>query len=235
MLFWIYRSGERLRLDHFPNCASISADWWGGSERSMRIGIIVSYCALATAQTVLADDRSPAIDLDQLTEQPGVEISHRQVGDVAETVWSRNGVSVTRSVQGARTTIAADDNSGRGAVICSWSIEVSARASLEACPTSSFAELRQDLDRNIALIDAFIVANSLEPTTLEKLRRREEEAYSKARHLAQTGPAGSGKLCTGGYAGKLISYFNAMSREQRRKLVGDLLSVPRWAVLNPCM
>ncbi len=201
----------------------------------MRTAATIFIGALVTFQPAYAQEAAPAdFDVERLTGRLGIERSEHTEGNAVATVWTRNGVSVTRTVDGSNTTVFGNDNTGKGAVFCSWMIDVEIRADLELCPAQS-PDLRLSLDQSIKAIDDFIVLNSYQPVTLAELQAREQARYDQSRQAAKGDPSGSEKLCTQGDAGKLISYMRAMSPAQRQQALSDLLSTPRWPVLNPCL
>lgn len=201
----------------------------------MRIVVVVLIFGFIVPLPASAEKHNrPAFDPNRLTGEPGVKMTQRKEGSVIVTVWSKNGVSITRTVDGSKQTVWGNDDSGKGAVICSWAIYTGARATLQACP-GDFTELRSDLDQSIALIDDFIVANGLQSTTLEEIHAREKAEYVRVEKRVTASTGDARKLCTEGESGKMITYFNNISAVQRKRSIADLLSVQRWPVMNPCL
>lgn len=201
----------------------------------MRRWTIVLAAVVCAAPAVQAREDLSTSEMQKLSAQPGVDVARRTDGGATVTTWTKNGVMIERRTEGAKATVLENDASGRGAVVCTWMIDASIRADLEACPSTRFAELKEDLDASLAAIDAFIVANSVAGVSMDDMRAREATQYAKVHAMVRTTPGEASKLCTEGDTGLMISFMNRMSRDQRRKAVDDLLSVSRWPVSNPCL
>jgi hypothetical protein len=130
------------------------------------------------------------------------------------------GITVLRN---ERETVEIDE-SGHGAVLCTWSIYLSIQYVGKTCfpgETETQSLLAGEIDR----IDRFIMENG--PATREQVGQR------KARILA-----GSAKLQCGNDDSKwLEDAFRAVKTNPAGLHAGvdDLLSVPRRPVMNPCL
>lgn len=196
----------------------------------MRLALLVVPAVLCAPGAARAADLSPA-QMQQLSAQPGVVVAHRPDG---ATTWTRNGVVIERDVKGSAATAFSYDTTGKGAVMCTLMVDVEIRAILDTCPSEPLGDLRHDLDDSIARINDFVVRNSLTPISLDALHA--QEAADGAQAVAGVPrPPEPGKLCTEGATSLFVATLARMTREQRRKATDDLLSIPRWPVLNPCL
>jgi hypothetical protein len=118
------------------------------------------------------------------------------------------------------------DNSGKGAVLCSWSILLSIQAQAAEC---GLARRPGDdaIDQAIAAIDEFILKNSsLRPTRqmLDDFKRRAAE--SQRNNFRQRGD-----YCDNPFAESLRS----SDPNQLRAGVQELLSIEREPTMSPCL
>lgn len=198
----------------------------------MRAALAIIATAMLAASVAGAEP--PLGDaLDQaLSAQPGVVVTHGSESGTTYTEWKKNGVFFRRQRRGSKDEWIGDDESGHGAVLCSWMIYVTLRAALNDCPADRFVDLRADLDQGVTAMEAFIVANSVTPTTVAELRGKAatEEARTRAA-ASSSGP----RVCAAGGVGQMITAFDRMGQPARREAVDKLLSVPRWPVSNPCL
>jgi len=198
------------------------------------IGLLLSFAA--HAETGLSD-----ADIDKLAAQSGTEVTKSQEGDTQITEIRRAGVVVTIRRHRDKAETIGEDRSGHGAVLCQWKLSISVRAGLNLCFPQQYPEYREDLDYAIAAMNDFIVANSLSPTTKgeveaevaaldERARKQRDEART------QLGPEELQRKCGASIFGRRIAEFaQTTTREQRRKELSDLLSVPRPPVTAPCI
>jgi len=138
---------------------------------------------------------------------------------------SKPAVSEDRMVLGPRQFEA---DKGGGAVLCGWSMYLSARTQTAACGFSR-QPVDDAIDEAITAIDGFIIANSsLHPTRemLDDFKRRAEEA-----ELGHTHQLGMQRYCENNFAQR----FRRQSPDQIRASVRGLLAVPREPVMNPCL
>jgi|SRR5579871_3024547 len=117
------------------------------------------------------------------------------------------------------------DKSGKGAVLCVWSIYLSLQAAAKTCQMPR-RPVDDAIDQAIIQMDDFIIANSsLHPTraALEDFKRR-----AAAQAQSQKG------FCEGP-AIRDFDVFRRMTPEQVQKSIADLLAAPREPVMNPCL
>lgn len=189
---------------------------------------VVLVASLALAGTAAADDSSTLTRaLDAL---PGVTVTRGETGGSTTTEWRKAGVVYRLEKRKGGDVLLGDDESGAGAVMCTWAIDDGVRRSLADCPSDRFPALRADLDRDVPAIERFIVANSPVPVTVAALHAEAEALHTTA---AASEPASA--LCTAGAAGGFVGALDALGPEGRRAAVDRLLAVPRWPVLNPCL
>ena len=116
--------------------------------------------------------------------------------------------------------------------MCTWGIYDLLRDALADCPAERFPALRADLDRDIAAMEAFIVANSVLPVTLAELRA---EAAAQGVRSRAGHPAAEPRVCAAGDVGAMVESLDGLGSDGRRAAIGKLLATPRWPVLNPCL
>jgi hypothetical protein len=189
----------------------------------------------ATPASFAQKGQKPLSDGELLSAQPGVEITHRTEGDVDITEWKKNGVSIRQEQKGSKVTSFGNDASGKGAVLCALQVEVAIRAGLDACPSEKYQDLKNDLDESIAAINTFVLANSIRPTTLDQIRAQEASIQTSLIAKIGSDNENSQKSCENGDLIKMTDMMAAMSRDERRKHLADVLSIPRWPVMNPCL
>jgi hypothetical protein len=134
----------------------------------------------------------------------------------------------TRHVGGAEIKF---DNTGKGAVLCTWSMLVAAANAAQKCGWGENLALGEAIGQ----IDAFIIANSLEPVTQEQLSAR-KAADSGLGYETAAGRASMCEYTAGSHSfGEMLWRIHASEPEQLAALTSDLLSVPREPVMNPCL
>ena len=121
------------------------------------------------------------------------------------------------------------DNTGKGAVLCTWSILVAAANAAQKCGWGDKPALAEAIGR----IDAFIIANYPEPITHEQLDARKAADAGLGYETA----AGRASMCehTTGSFGEMLWRIQTTEPEQLAALTSDLLSIPREPVMNPCL
>lgn len=128
------------------------------------------------------------------------------------------------------------DTSGHGAVLCIWEIYISVRAGLDICTPGEHKDLRDDLSDGITAMNRFIVANNIPPVSSAQVNAavaaRDKRYHDEAAKLA---PDKIHEQCTSDETTRLIGAFEQESRDQRRRRIADLLSVPRQPLMNPCL
>lgn len=120
------------------------------------------------------------------------------------------------------------DKTGKGAVLCAWSVYLSIQAETAGCglarrPTDNA------IDQAIIEIDEFILANSsLHPTRamLEEFKRRATES-----EMAFARKQGLQQFCSR----PDLEHFRSVSPDELKASVKALLEVPREPVMNPCL
>lgn len=128
------------------------------------------------------------------------------------------------------------DNSGLGAVQCAWEIDIDLRAEFANCSTNSDTDKRilKNLDHAIDRTNDFIVANSLEPTSKDRL-----QAYVAGKILESQDSFSTlskderEKRCTSGFVKDLKTQL--LSDKALDQQLDHFLSIPRPPVLNPCL
>lgn len=194
-------------------------------------GAIV-FAVLLAGSAARAGEPSTQDAVRALEAQPGVTVSHGDDRGHAYTEWRKNGVFYRLEEQGTQDQFIGDDESGAGAVMCSWGVYALTRAALDDCLADRFPALRADLDRDIAAMEAFIVANSPWPITAAELHA-EAEAQRRADLAAR--PPAEAKACAAGDVGAILQSLDDLGPAGRRAAMDKLLAVPRWPVLNPCL
>ena len=209
--------------------------------RAAAISISMFTCLLAAPAP--AEDNTAAL-MRELKAQPGVTVTHGRDSGQSYTEWRKAGVYYRLETRDGKETLVGDDESGAGAVMCSWMIYDEVRNALASCPADSFPALRADLDRDIPAIERFIVANSALPITIAELHARAEAQRAAAEaqlikfeaqraRAAPPSPRTQVAVCTADAAGGLVGNLDAMGPDGRRAAIGKLLATPRWPVLNP--
>jgi hypothetical protein len=121
------------------------------------------------------------------------------------------------------------DNSGKGAVLCSWAIFLSIQAQTAECGLAR-RPVDDAIDQAIAAIDEFILKNSsLRPTRqmLDDFKRRAAE--SERNNFRQRGSPKD--YCDNPFAER----FRSTNPDQLRTAVQELLAIEREPVMNPCL
>ncbi len=164
---------------------------------------------------------------ERLAAQPGTQATRNKAGEIIELL--RGGVSVGQMV--------SIDNSGHGAVLCGWEMLIELRNELDTCGPGQRADLRNALDQEIDDINRFIVSNSLDPVTLEQVKAGVASLTESYRQqLNSFSPEMIKKECMpGGKLSQLLSAYDGITVPEQRKVIEDLLSVPRPPVLAPCL
>lgn len=120
------------------------------------------------------------------------------------------------------------DKSGKGAVLCTWSLYLSTRNLAAACGLPR-APTDDALDRAIAEIDDFILANSsLRPdrTALERFKRDAADS-----ELARARQSGLDNACSN----DMVKFLRSLPPAKIEASVKELLATPREPVMNPCL
>ena len=120
------------------------------------------------------------------------------------------------------------DQSGAGAVLCTWSLYMSTRTLSAACDLPR-APIDDTIDRAIADIDDFILANSSLHPGRAALDRFKRDAAEK--ELARARRDGLDKACRNDMA----KFLRSLPPEKIEASVKALLATPREPVMNPCL
>lgn len=195
----------------------------------LQLGIVlVLLCSTARAQTLQVIP-----DIDHLAAEPGAEVTRSTDGTVQAVTLRRNGVAIQSSRQ--RGTVGVDE-SGHGAVMCTWAIYVQIKTSVDLCGSAQAPQLGSELDEAIAKLNDFIAANSLVPTTVQAVAAAVTAEENKAKAaVAKLGEGGFAKTCSNPDIKQMISATARMSHAEWQKTVSDLISIPRPPVMNPCL
>ncbi len=191
----------------------------------MRIAAIALVASLFAGQTAAGDN---ADFVRAIQAVPGVTVTSGEDNGRHFTQWRKAGASYRLQAGPAGEVLTGNDESGAGAVLCSWMIYNAVRDALGGCGADQHPALRADLDRDIAALEAFISANSVLPVTVAELRARAEAERVRT-------AASQPRVCGGGDAGEVVRGLDAVGPDGRREEIGKLLAVPRWPVLNPCL
>ena len=132
-----------------------------------------------------------------------------------------NGISVVKM-----------DMSGKGAVLCSWSLFVLAAHAVGECGWKS-TPADTSITQSIADIDAFIIRNSVTPVTQDQLDVR--KAIDVAPGFAT--PRGRAEICehSSQSIGGVLWSLHISDADQLTASTRETLSIPREPVMNPCL
>ena len=126
----------------------------------------------------------------------------------------------------------AIDQSGKGAVLCAWSIYTTTQTIRDTCQWER-TPADDAIDTGVADIEAFIIKNSAKPVTPEQLALTKQDA---AADLVQA-IAATPDMCTANRQDQSpLALLWAMRTQEPADLtaqIADLLSVPREPVMNP--
>jgi hypothetical protein len=134
-----------------------------------------------------------------------------------------------KMVLGARQFEA--DKSGKGAVLCIWSVYMSIQTHTRLCNLER-KPVDDAIDKAITTIDDFIIQNSsLHPTPsmLQDFKRRTEEADLQ---FIQSHDPTKERYC---HRSDLAEKIRSLSPEQIDQNVKELLATPREPTANPCL
>lgn len=117
------------------------------------------------------------------------------------------------------------DVSGKGTVLCAWTLYDTAAIIGETCHRSRDEALQTALRDSVSRIETFIMANSREPVSREGLddaRRQRRAELDRS-------------LCRQRDAVDLYHAVRDQGPDKLRSNIDDLLSIPREPVINPCV
>jgi len=119
------------------------------------------------------------------------------------------------------------DTSGRGAVLCVWSIYLIVRARAAACGLAR-EPIDDAFDEGIDAIEAFIMANSSEHPTREMLEAFKRRATESDLVIARRDPK---TMCQH----SLVVDLRKTDPDQFRERTKWMLAIPRQPLMNPCL
>jgi len=180
---------------------------------------LMSVCALLLSQMPVA----AAAEL-ILADPSQAERSSR-------TVPPRDGELIRTIEQGG--FVAKIDVSGKGAVLCMWSITVIVQAYARGC---GWDEVPTDdaIRASIAEMDAFILDNSLTPVTQADLDRSKQAEMQRTLDFIAANTEAACKRGEGEFADSAWA-IRQETPEQIAAGTADMLSLPREPVMNPCL
>jgi hypothetical protein len=121
------------------------------------------------------------------------------------------------------------DESGKGAVVCSYAIYVGVQAVTKHCGWSR-GPTDDAVDRAIKSMEQFIIANNKVPVTQEMLDRLRAREFEKHRGVScERDPGNFGSSI------EFIYMLRTQPPEEIDAGVADLLSIPREPRMNPCL
>jgi len=214
-----------------PSCAPVSTSQQGTSVAAQKeVTSDTSINDLKKQQQVAESATRNPLEVpafDDLKKRQGVKVSAD-----GNTLNFPGGVTITHQ---GRFTV-GDDNSGHGAVLCAWEMYLSVKKMTELCHFDGDKAFNGRLNRAINRIDDFIVANSLSSVT--KAEVEQQSIYLIEQNLPS--PKGADqeaavrKQCAAEFK-SLINDYRSMTPERFNGHIDDLLSVPRPAVMAPCL
>ncbi len=170
------------------------------------------------------------VDLMAFANTPGTTVTRTIEGTATVTTLTRGGVNIRQEKVGNHVTSFGRDNSGYGAIMCSWMTMVTIKATLASCYPGQHGALAEQVEATIDELNDFIVANSLTPVTKAQMVAQTKAMFEQTRIASGNPSCGP-------------SPFAMMVDQMARKLaespgsVGKLLELgpPRPPVENPCM
>ncbi|MDI1286268.1 MAG: hypothetical protein PSV46_17920 [Reyranella sp.] len=173
-----------------------------------------------------ADAIAQSLDLDALAKQPGATVTKRSEGGSEIVEIRLGGVTFTRK----DGQILSFDNSGHGAVLCTWEIIVGMKTGADVCFPGEFPELSSLLGEEIEALNAFIIANSLIPVTMTNLQARFDE------RMRRVHPGGS--YCDSVRQAFIVPFNNQLrstSHAELKRQFDQTRAVSRPPVMDPCL
>ncbi|MDD3019946.1 MAG: hypothetical protein PHX61_03065 [Alphaproteobacteria bacterium] len=128
------------------------------------------------------------------------------------------------------------DNSGKGAVRCSWEIYVAMKNMSELCFPDDESEFKKNLDYAVDKTNDFIIVNSLSPITKSEIEESIKRKFLELKEqISKISKEKFDKECSSGSIAQMKKHMMSKSPEEFRKAVDDVLSIPRPPVMNPCL
>lgn len=128
------------------------------------------------------------------------------------------------AARGADRSVALVDRSGKGAVLCTWSLLVTAQEVGRRCFSDQDESFQEELEASINKIEVFIQQNSSSRPSASDIAAR------KAAMVRRTG----GAVCSADLV-RLYRSFRDRGADALRASTDDMLSTPREPVMNPCV
>lgn len=209
-----------------------------GRRKTGRRSIVVAATLLASLS--LAADAKAQVEAwgtgyDVLLERPGVTVSTetRDDGTEERRFELPGGVEIIEERKDGEVSSFRVDNSGHGAVLCSWGITIALATWVETCPALHSQTNRTRYLDAVPRINRFIRDNMFEPVTLEQVEAAAAERRKAAVELyeSESDPA---SFCTKSEYAKFIEAYGELSDQEFQAFVDKLLSVPRLPVMGPC-
>jgi hypothetical protein len=200
--------------------------------------LLFAFMLLGAAFHSAMADEDWGHDYDALIAEPGTKVTYGSVnqGDPTREIRVSSGVAYTQvRHDGKLAYVMESDFSGRGAVACFYSIYLAVEAVGAVCgPSQNGAS---DLGAQLARIERFIVANEPQRGALSGKAIAEARIAAFKAQAVATVPAAAAKsaFCQGPQAKFLLGLAAQTDAAKLKANVDNLLSVPRPAVMNPCL
>lgn len=203
-------------------------------RRYVRLAAAI-LASLFTAPGAMAETELWGTGYDGLLDRPGVTLSTRTQDDGSEDRYFKlpGGVEIIETRTAGKVSSIGVDNSGHGAVLCSWELYIGLSALVEICPALHTKTTRTRYLDALPRINRFIHDNMLEPVPLEQVEDAAAERRKAAIGLYESYPDPNA-FCSGSEYAKFVEAFGELPDEDFRAAVDKLLSVPRLPVKGPC-
>lgn len=186
---------------------------------------------VALSHHAQAQELGGPIDLEQLRGMPGLVIEDGAQGSNT-TIIRKGGVEIRQTFSNGQTQTFGVDNSGQGAILCTWQILITMRAVIDACYAKDYVDLRRDLDEDIGKINTFISQNNLTPITKPEVDRQEA---TRSKTLGDEWSRAPSESCSNKPMLSMIKGLADLGRTERMKRLDEFLGTPRPPVTNPCL
>ncbi|AYG60056.1 hypothetical protein CCGE525_15485 [Rhizobium jaguaris] len=183
-----------------------------------------------------AEQLGAPIDADSLRGTPGVEVESTGDGDARIITIRKGGVEIRQEIVNGEIQSFGIDNSGEGAVLCAWEMNISMSVAVDACYASKFAGVRQNLNSQISQINDFISKNNLTPISRAEVEAVEKVHAGKARaEWARYSRKQLREACSHYPLLPLVQQMSGMKQTDKQEALDRLLRTPRPPVMNPCL
>jgi hypothetical protein len=176
--------------------------------------------ALMLFGTLLGGDVSEVTYVPDGVQPQQAELLRKAVSNYLHEEENRR---LTAATQDTRPTM---DESGKGAVLCLWSIYISIEQGVDICglePRPSDADLRASIDRT----EAFILENTTTGITTETLSTYKADVYDQTKEMLRTDNGEA--MC------RDVVTFRENIAEDVTRHTNELLSISREPLWNPCI